>query len=217
MCTVGHTGGDSDPVKPSAYFPLMIMKVSLHFTSEEEGPPEPGLQAHPFSPTALIPAARALQPRDHPQEVPTRSTAWLSQVNMPLPTPLAASQPPRQKGGRNITGFCWAFLGPGRESLRPGSWGDEVGLGLGPLRGGSGSCGLARSSGFLVGHRAGCPLPCTGPSPAAPHRHRLGQMLAEVGWHGHPGLGSKAGVVPALDAIPTRDGALPGKRGRSWD
>lgn len=131
---------------------------------------------------------------------------------MPSPTPPAASQPLKQTGERNITGLHRAFLGPGRE---PGTWGGEGGLALGLLWGSirSGRRGLAWSSGFLVGHRAGRPLPFTGTGPAAPHRRWLGQVLAEVSWHGHLGLGSKAGVVPALYAIPTGDGALPGERG----
>lgn len=88
----------------------------------------------------------------------------------------------------NLTGLHWAFLGPGQASL---SWGEEAGMGLGPLRGRSwGSCGLAWTGGFLVGCRAGRPLPRAGPSPAAPHGQRLGQLLAEVCGHRHPGPGS---------------------------
>lgn len=92
-----------------------------------------------------------------------------------------------------------------------------MGPGLGPCQGSTsrGSCGLAWSSGFLLGHWAGGPLPSTGSSPAAPHCRWLGQVLAEVSWHRRLGLGSKAGIMPALDAIPAGGRALPGKRA-SW-
>lgn len=125
------------------------------------------------------------------------------------PPPLKASHPPGQKGGRSITGLRWALLGMQGEEAVPT---------LGPRRGStsSGSCGLAGSSGFLERCGAGRPLACTGPGPAALHGHWLGQVLAEDGWHRHLGLGSEAGVVPALDAIPTGDRALPGKRGGRW-
>lgn len=82
---------------------------------------------------------------------------------------------------------------------------------LGPLRR-STSSGLFWSSGFVMGHRTGSPLPSAGPGPAAPHRGWLGQMPAEGGRHGCLGLGSKAGVMPAPDAISAGDRALPGKR-----
>lgn len=93
-----------------------------------------------------------------------------------------------------------------------------LGLGLGPLQRGSSnrSQGLAGKSSFLVRQRAGDLLPCTGSSPAASHSHWLGQVLAEVGWHRHLSLGSEAGAMPALDAIPTGDGALSGKSGGAW-
>lgn len=80
-----------------------------------------------------------------------------------------------------------------------------MGLGLGLLR-------RSTSSDFLVGRRAGGPLPSTGPGPAATHRGWLGQVLAEAGWHRRLGPGSKAGVMPALGTIPTGHRALPGDK-----
>lgn len=123
----------------------------------------------------------------------------------------------------HVNGSCWlkvllatrtelscAFLGPWQESRWLDSWGQAVGPGLGPCQGSTsrGSCGLAWSSGFLLGHWAGGPLPSTGSSPAAPHCRWLGQVLAEVSWHRRLGLGSKAGIMPALDAIPAGGRAL---------
>lgn len=77
--------------------------------AEGRGPASgPTSQAHAFSPAAPKCCFAGQSP-----EAPTRSQSQLSQVEMPLPTPPAASQIDAQTGRfKNITGLSGAFLGP---------------------------------------------------------------------------------------------------------
>lgn len=103
----------------------------------------------------------------------------------------------------------------------PGAWagvlelGRGGGCGAGPTPGrGCGSCGLAWSSGFLMGRRAGQRLcPVQGPAWQPRTVTGLGRCWqSRAGSTGTRARGPRAGVVPKLDALPTGDGALPGKR-----
>lgn len=65
-------------LRPSGYFPVMIVKVSLCFAREEEDQPQarpprllPSAQLHT---SVLVSQVLWTQvPQDHPQEIPTRS------------------------------------------------------------------------------------------------------------------------------------------------
>lgn len=148
----------------------MVVKVSLHFPSEAEGPAS---QAHPSSSAVLSPVSRVLQSQVHPLlwEVPMRSSVLLSPVKMPLPPLL---QPPRTER-RNETN--WSPLG------FPGARAGVLELGRG------GGCGAGATPGTQLwqlwsGLEQWLPHGAPGwPSPA-PRRAQPGSPARSPAWAG---------------------------------